>query len=235
MTKIRLWDAPLRVFHWSLVALVLSAFATGLIGGGLMDWHGRMGALILALLGFRLVWGVVGSTYARFAHFIKGPGTILAYLKGQWHGIGHNPLGALSVLGMLGVLLLQAVTGLMANDDIAFQGPYNILVSKETEALAVYIHKHLFWLVGLLVALHLGAIVFYSRVKGDNLVKPMIYGDKDVADTPGQPVPPNAQGGGPIALVIALLFALLVGWVAWGGPVKYLAPPPPPAADTPNW
>ena len=98
MTRIKLWDLPTRLFHWTLLLLVCAAVISAQIGGNAMNWHGRFGAGILALLAFRLVWGVVGSTYARFASFVRGPGTILAYLRGQWRGVGHNPLGALSVV-----------------------------------------------------------------------------------------------------------------------------------------
>lgn len=234
MKSIILWDAPLRIFHWTLAALVVAAFVTGLVGGGLMEWHGRIGAGIAALLGFRLAWGVVGTTHARFASFIKGPPTVMQYLRGNWRGIGHNPLGALSVVGMLGVLILQVLTGLPAYDDIAFRGPYNVLVSQDIELLVVGLHKKIIWLVGLLVALHLSAIVFYSRVKGDNLVRPMITGRKEV-DPADVDRMENSRGGGPIAIVLALIFALLAGWAALGGPVKYFAPPPPPPVETPNW
>lgn len=239
MKKIRLWDAPTRIFHWTLFVLVCAAFGTGLYGGGLMDWHGRVGAAIGALLVFRLVWGFVGSRYSRFANFVRGPATIAAYLRGDWQGIGHNPLGALSVLGMLGVLLLQVVTGLLADDDIAFQGPYNILVGEKIESMAIFIHNNAIWLIGLLVLLHLGAIAFYSRVKGEKLLGPMITGIKELPASEGKPESEaqaeDAGGGGPLALVLALAFAALAGWAALGGPVEYLLPPPAPAAESPAW
>jgi cytochrome b len=241
MKKIRLWDAPTRIFHWSLFVLVSAAFATGLTGGGLMDWHGRIGAAIAGLIAFRLVWGFLGNHYARFTTFVRGPASIAAYLKGEWHGLGHNPLGALSVLGMLGVLLLQVTTGLFSDDDIAFRGPYNILVGENIESLALFIHNNAVWLIGLLVFLHLGAITFYLRVKGDNLIKPMITGIKEVpaesstAETPEPDDNSANKGGGMLALVVALGLAATVVWAALGGPVKYLLPPPPPAVETPNW
>lgn len=232
MKTIRLWDAPLRLFHWLLAAAVLAAFATGLTGGNLMVWHGRIGIAIAALLAFRLSWGIIGSTYARFQTFVRGPATIRAYLRGQWNGAGHNPLGALSVLCMLGMLTAQLLTGLPAADDIAFQGPYNILVSKETEQLAVFLHKRMIWPLGLLLGLHLAAIVFYTRFRKENLIQPMLTGAKTLpADHPAE----EARGGGLVALAIALLIASGAGWAAAGGPVSYLAPPPPPPAETPNW
>lgn len=236
MQTIKLWDAPLRIFHWSLALLVTAALVTGLSGGALIDWHGRIGAAIAALLGFRLVWGVVGSTYARFATFVKGPASVIAYLKGQWRGIGHNPLGALSVIAMLGFLSLQVLTGLPASDDVAFRGPYNVLVSKDTELLALYLHQRIAWAIAVLLVLHLAAIAYYARANGDNLVKPMLTGRKELPRTPGGTGEEihHASGGNFVALLIALATAGLVAWVALGGPVEYLAPPLP-AAETPNW
>ena len=108
MKYVRVWDLPLRLFHWLLAAAVIAAMLTGQVGGNLMVWHGRLGILIAGLLGFRLAWGIVGSTHSRFASFVRGPAAIIAYLRGHWHGLGHNPLGALSVLGLLTVLGLQA-------------------------------------------------------------------------------------------------------------------------------
>lgn len=233
MKKVKLWDAPIRIFHWSLAGLVAAAFVTGLAGGGLMSWHGTIGAAIAALVGFRLAWGIVGSTPARFASFVAGPRTVLSYLRGNWQGVGHNPLGALSVLAMLAALAVQVTSGLASNDDIAFQGPYHALVGEATAALALLVHKRLWWLIALLVALHLGAILFYARVRGENLVTPMLTGVKEL--------PPaklaaagTMSGGGRLALVVALLVASLVGWAAAGGPVDWLAPPPAPVS-TPDW
>lgn len=234
MKKVKLWDAPLRIFHWSLVLLVTAAFLTGLTGGGWMDWHGGIGGVTAGLIGFRLAWGIVGSTYARFATFLKGPASIAAYLKGNWQGLGHNPLGAVSVIGMLVVLSLQVISGLFANDDIAFQGPYNGLIGKESEALALYLHHRIYWLIAALVGLHLGAMVFYARVRGENLVKPMLTGEKEVPLTPPAPMQ-DATGGGWRSLAIALAVAALFAWLALGGPLEFLAPPAPPPGATPDW
>ena len=110
MARIKIWDLPTRLFHWLLVALIAGAFITENLG--VMEWHGRVGLAILGLIVFRIIWGFVGSTYARFCTFIRGPQAIKAYLKGEWHGLGHNPLGALSVLGILATVGLQVGTGL---------------------------------------------------------------------------------------------------------------------------
>ena len=224
---IRLWDLPTRLFHWLLVLSVVGAFVTVKIGGNLMLWHGRLGLFIIGLLSFRLVWGVVGSTYARFAHFVRGPSAIKAYLAGAWKGVGHNPLGALSVLALLTLMIAQASTGLFANDDIAFNGPLYPLISKDTsDAITGWHHlgeKGLFALVGL----HLAAIIFYSVKKKERLVPPMVTGRKAVES----PEARDATGGGPIAFFVAL--------VTWGASGAFNPPPPVPAApanyETPAW
>lgn len=229
MHEIRIWDLPLRLFHWVLALAVTGAMISGQIGGNLMIWHGRFGILIAGLLGFRLAWGLVGSTYARFASFVRGPGAVMAYLRGQWHGLGHNPLGALSVLGMLTALGLQTTGGLFGNDDIAFQGPLYALVSKDTSDWLTGLHRKGFWLILLLVATHLTAIVFYLRVHRDNLVRPMITGRKPVADPDAMP---PVRGGGGLALILAISVGVATAYAASGA---WQPPPPPEPAAAPAW
>lgn len=229
MQYVRVWDLPLRLFHWLLAAAVAAAVLTGQIGGNLMVWHGKLGILITGLLGFRLAWGFVGSSHSRFASFVRGPTAIAAYLRGHWLGLGHNPLGALSVLGLLAVLGLQAAGGLFANDDIAFQGPLYGLVSKDTSDWMTSLHRKGFWLVLTLVALHIAAIVFYTQVKGEKLVGAMLSGQKEVADHQPTEAP---TGGGVIALVFALTVGIASAWVASGA---WVPPPPPEPATTPAW
>ncbi|MCH2220297.1 MAG: cytochrome b/b6 domain-containing protein, partial [Dechloromonas sp.] len=155
--RIFLWDLPTRLFHWLLVASVIAAVVTGQMGGNLIEWHGKIGILIAGLLAFRVVWGVVGSTYARFAHFFPTPGKIRAYLSGRWRGEGHNPLGALSVFGLIVLLLVQVVSGLLANDDIAFTGPLADLVSRELSNRLTGVHHLLSNVLIGLVVLHIVA------------------------------------------------------------------------------
>ncbi|MBK5962604.1 cytochrome b [Thiocystis minor] len=226
---IRVWDFPTRLVHWLLFLLAAAAFFTGLSGGNLMVWHGRFGLAILGLLAFRLVWGLIGSTYARFSQFVRGPGTILAYLRGHWHGVGHNPLGALSVLALLGLLLFQTLSGLAADDDIAFKGPLSALVSAQTSAWLTGLHRQTIWIIGALVGLHVCAILFYTFVRRDNLIQPMLNGRKAVTD----PAVTSAVGGGPLALILAVALAALAVWIANGG---LLPPPPAPLPGSlPNW
>jgi cytochrome b len=226
---VRVWDLPLRLCHWSLALAVAGAFVTAKIGGNAMIWHGRIGLTILGLLVFRIVWGFVGSTHARFASFVRGPAALRAYLRGQWAGAGHNPLGALSVLALLGLLTLQAATGLFANDDIAFQGQLYPLVGAAASERITGLHKAFELFLMVLVAAHVGAIAFYARVKGENLVKPMITGRKEVA-APHLEAP---RGGGLAAFLLSVALAILAAWTASGA---LLPPPPPPAAaETPAW
>lgn len=225
--RIRVWDLPTRLFHWGLVILVVASIVSGKIGGNLIDWHGRFGLAILGLITFRIVWGLVGSTYARFVSFFPTPGRLRTYLRGDWKEPGHNPLGALSVFALLGLLTLQIATGLPGNDDIAFRGPLFDLVGKALSDRMTGIHKLSINALFVLIALHIAAIMFYAHVKKDNLVKPMITGWKEHPH--GQP----ASGGSIVALVIALALAATAVHGASGAWLP--APPPPSTTSTPAW
>lgn len=225
--RIRLWDLPTRLFHWSLVVAVVAAVLTGQLGGNLIDWHGRIGLLVVGLLVFRIVWGVVGSTYARFAQFFPTPARVRTYLAGQWRGEGHNPLGALSVFGLILLLTVQVASGLFANDDIAFNGPLFNLVSREISNRLTSLHHLASNLLLALIGLHVVAIAFYGHVRKQKLVKPMITGWKENAE--GE----SARGGGWVALVVALLIAAAAVYGASGAWLP--APPPAEAVETPAW
>lgn len=223
MQHIRVWDLPTRLFHWMLVACLVALFVTGNIGGNLMTWHMRAGYAVLALLSFRLVWGVVGGYWSRFVVFVPTPGRLMAYIKGTHPAgdpqLGHNPLGALSVLAMLAVLGAQVATGLVSDDDIAFSGPLVQFVSSATSGLATTYHKQYGkLLVLLLVVLHVCAIVFYQRVKKQRLVAAMVTGDHAVPLH--VQAPPSADGWPARALALGVLgmcVAAVWGLVAWAG------------------
>lgn len=214
MHTVRVWDLPTRLFHWALALCVVGQVITANVGGNWMTWHLRLGYAVLTLLLFRIVWGLVGGHWSRFTSFIYAPGTVLAYLRGQGrpeHRVGHNPLGALSVLALLAILLLQVGTGLFSDDEIAFTGPLVSLVSGNTVSLATSYHKNVGKLIVLaLVALHLGAIAFYQLVKKDRLVRPMISGDKQM-DTPMR----SATDTAATRLLALLVLALCAGLVYW--------------------
>ena len=234
LERIKLWDLPTRLFHWLLVILIIAAVVTAKIGGNAMDWHGRIGLSILGLITFRLVWGFVGSHHSRFTSFWPKPSSVRAYLRGDWHGTGHNPLGALSVIALLGLISVQVLTGLFSNDDIAFNGPLLDLISKELSDQLTGLHKRSVNALMALIVLHLGAIAFYTVLKKDSLIKPMITGWKDVAPIEAQRGK-SIKGGGVIAFAVALLIALgmvYVGSGAWltQAPAPVQSPTPAAAA-----
>ncbi|MCX7897995.1 MAG: cytochrome b/b6 domain-containing protein [Rhodocyclaceae bacterium] len=215
------WDLPTRLFHWALVCCVAIAFVTAKLGGNWMAWHGRVGVLIVALLVFRLAWGFVGPTYARFMHFLPTPRALRDYLQGRWQAQGHNPLGALSVFALLGVLCLQAGSGLFSDDDVAFAGYLAPLVAKATSDRLTFAHRLGEEVLLALVALHVGAIAFYALVKKRNLVAPMITGWAE-----GRPEE-STRGGGVKPFLLAFCLALAA---AYGASGAWLPPPPAPAA-----
>lgn len=225
--RINVWDLPTRVFHWTLACAVAGSLVTALLGGNLMEWHGRLGLLILGLLVFRLVWGVIGSTYARFSSFIPTPRSLMDYLAGRWTGLGHSPLGALSVFALLALVLWQASTGLFSNDDIAFDGPLAVLIDKSLSDRLTGLHRQGLWIIVGLVSLHVGAVVFYVVVRGNDLLRPMIRGWKESSrDAPLKRAPAWA-------LAVAVGVAVLVVWMAAGGLLS--PPPPPPPQAIPAW
>jgi len=229
-SHIKLWDAPLRVFHWLFGVAVIASMVTGWLGGGLMVWHGRLGLLVLGLLVFRLLWGFVGSTYARWSRILGATCGVKSYLQGNWREAGHNPLGALSVLAMLGLVGFQVVSGLLATDDIAFQGPLFALVSSDTSDWLTGLHRQAKWLLVAVIGLHLAAIAWYTLVRRKSLVRAMIAG-RAKREHPGQQ---DAQGGPLVAAVLVLVLA--VGTV-WGvqSVAGWMAPPPAAPAPTLDW
>jgi cytochrome b len=213
-TTVRVWDLPTRIFHWALAASVLGSLATAWAPGSWVEWHARLGYGSLALLVFRLLWGVVGGRWSRFTSFLYSPRSVMAYLRGSPHPdhlVGHNPLGAGSVFAMLLVLLVQVGTGLVSDDEIAFQGPLNRFVATSKGLAATSYHKNIGqWLVVALVVLHVGAILYYLLKKGDNLVRPMVSGDRDVASPTA-----SSRDDAAVRLLALLLFAACAGGVAW--------------------
>ncbi len=212
--SIRVWDLPTRLFHWLLVVAVIGSVVTAQLGGNAMVWHFRCGFTIATLLLFRLVWGFVGGRWSRFAAFIYSPATVMRYLRGQGrpeHGVGHNPLGAASVFAMLAVLIAQVSTGVFSDDEIAAVGPFAKFVSNATVSLATGYHKGYGKILLLaLVVLHLAAILFYFLSRRENLVRPMIQGDKPRAGKL-----PSSRDDAVSRLAAAAVFAGCATLVAW--------------------
>jgi cytochrome b len=213
--RARLWDAPTRIVHWALVALI--AFAWWSAESDRLQWHRWSGYAVVGLVAFRLIWGFVGSANARFAGFVKGPAATFAYLKSLPRRVpavtpGHNPLGAWSVLAILAILLALVVTGLFAVDIDAFEaGPLSDRVDFDTGRRIAGWHEVTFTVLQGLVVLHLVAVAFYLFYKRDNLVGPMITGWKRVASDPGLIFAPLWR-----ALVATLLAAGFAWWVSKG-------------------
>ena len=189
MTKIRVWDLPTRLFHWSLATLVFAAIITVKIGGNALVWHFYCGYAILSLLGFRLLWGVFGTRFALFSSFGCSPKAVINHIRALKNGdtnrhIGHTPIGSLSVVGILTVVLVQVTSGLFSNDDIASEGPLVKFISKGLSDQFSWFHTEVnAWLIYLLIALHIAAVGFYYFRKKENLVTPMLTGDKDWPET----------------------------------------------------
>lgn len=212
--QLRIWDLPTRLFHWLLVLCVTGAIVTVNIGGAWMDWHVRFGIASFVLILFRIIWGIVGSRYARFTQFITSPTNTLAYLRGsQRKEAGHNPLGAWSVLAMLVLLLLQSTTGLFTSDDVLTQGPLAQFVSNDQVAWFTRIHSFNEYFIYAFIVLHLVAIAIYSLC-GKGLVKPMISGDVPKHTLPAGT--PSARDDWRVrlgALLLGILLALLAWWL----------------------
>lgn len=185
-----------------------------------MPWHYRFGYCVLTLLLFRLVWGIVGGKWSRFTSFVYAPSNIFRYLKGQGdplHSVGHNPLGALSVFAMLGLLLAQVSTGLISDDEISAAGPLTKFVSNATVSLASSYHVTIGKaVVILLIVTHIAAIIFYLYKKRENLIRPMLHGDKLLpASTPASVDTATTRV---LALAILLVCAAAVYWlISLGG------------------
>jgi cytochrome b len=217
MRPVRVWDLPTRLFHWLLAAAVLGLVVSGKIGGNALVWHMRFGLLVFTLLGFRLLWGVVGGRWSRFSSFLYAPGTVLRYLRGEHRPgdhfeVGHNPLGALSVFALIAVLVLQVATGLVADDEIATTGPLNKYVANALGLSATAWHKGVGqWLLLALVALHVTAIGVY-RLRGQNLVKPMVSGDKLLP--PDTPPAADSAAARVLAAALVVAFGLVAVWIA---------------------
>ncbi len=221
MHKIRIWDAPTRVFHWALVSCFAGLIITGKTGGNAMEWHFRLGYLTASLLLFRLVWGFVGGRWSRFSSLDLSPRAMIDHLNGRKtleSTAGHNPLGALSILAMLLFLFAQVGTGLFT-EDIGGEvfGPLSGLVSKASVKLASGYHKEVgATLLLLLATLHLLAVMFYYARKKDNLIWPMFTGDKRLP-APVTPSRDDAWSRATASIILIVCAALVIFVVRLGG------------------
>jgi cytochrome b len=180
--KVRVWDLPVRLFHWALVLLVAALWATHELD--MMEVHVLLGQAMLGLILFRLIWGLIGSSTARFSSFLRGPRGVLAYLRAPGGAFGHNPLGGWSVVAMLAVLGVQVGLGLFASDeDGEHYGPLSHLVSYDTAVTLAERHETLFNVLLALIGVHLAAVLYYRFVKREDLVTPMVTGRREPASS----------------------------------------------------
>jgi cytochrome b len=198
--------------HWLLAALI--AFSWWSAEYGRTNWHIWSGCAILTLLIFRILWGFVGSSTARFSQFVRGPRAIVSYWQGTWSGIGHNPIGALSVLALLGAVGVQVGLGLISQDeDGIYLGPLARLVSSETSDQARDIHESWFYLVLALIVLHVAAILYYQW-RGKSLTLPMITGRAPIRASMATMKPGKSW----VALACLAAAIGAAGWVMAGAP-----------------
>ncbi|MFA7310552.1 MAG: cytochrome b/b6 domain-containing protein [Shewanella sp.] len=181
--KIKVWDLPTRIFHWGMVCLLALLWWSA--DAGEMQWHQIFAYSLLILIGFRILWGLIGSDTARFSHFVHHPKVVLDYLrsirtKGMSVVLGHNPIGGYMVIALIGIISLQLVTGLFATDDIFTEGQLYSYVSSDTSGFLTWLHKTNFNLILLLSAIHVLAVIIHA-MKGDKLVGAMISGYKKVS------------------------------------------------------
>jgi cytochrome b len=217
--RVRVWDLPVRLFHWALVILLVTSYFSGRAGGDWMDLHFWSGYAILTLLLFRIAWGFLGSTTARFSHFVKGPAAWFIYLRNfvmgrSTYDVGHNPVGGIMVLVLIFAVLAQAVAGLFSADtDLGtVNGPLaNLIADKWVDRLTDF-HK---WWINVLIcltALHVLAALIYLVWKRQNLIGSMFTGRKPlehVAEA-GKPAPSLTFASGRLAVSLLIVAAAIV-------------------------
>lgn len=203
--RVLVWDAPVRIVHWLLALLIGVSWWTA--EQEMMDWHYRSGLAILGLVVFRIVWGLIGSSTARFTSFVRGPRAILDHLRGRAEFVlGHNPLGALSVLALLAMVAVQVSLGLFAADEDGIDsGPLSHLIDGDLSEEIAEWHEKGFNVLVVLSALHVAAILFYLLVRRRNLVTPMVTG---TAPAPAGTRP--MERAGPIRFLAAAAAAAAV-------------------------
>lgn len=228
--KVPAWDLPTRLFHWTLVTLIVSAWVSyefsEALGDETLVWHRANGLAILTLLVWRLLWGIFGSSTSRFAEFVHSPAAAVSYARGLAAGstrryLGHNPLGAWMVLALLVTVATIASFGLFAADDNDLVGgPLYRLVSEHQNVRAARLHDQIFNFVLLpLLAAHILANSLYAIVKKEPLIRAMLTGKKPAevyADAAAAEIVPRPILRALTCLVVAAAI-VLGGIVALGG------------------
>jgi cytochrome b len=210
------WDVPTRLFHWLVALLVAAAYATSRLNW--MDWHVRIGEALLALVIFRLLWGLCGSETARFRSFVRAPGAAWRHVRHVFRReadlqVGHNPAGGWMVLVLLALLLGETLSGLYVNNDVADAGPLTEWVPASIANAITALHTILWDVLLAAVVLHVLAIALYALAKGHDLLRPMLTGRKLL--------PARVSAPRPASAALALLL-LIVSVTAAALLAKYL-------------
>ncbi|RZK02031.1 MAG: cytochrome B [Flavobacterium sp.] len=222
-STIKVWDLPVRIFHWLLVILFVAAYVTNSLGTNYFTYHLWCGYAVIVLVSFRIIWGLVGTYHARFSNFIRNPLTTIKYalntLKNtEKHYVGHNPLGAIMVIVLLLTILAQAITGLFTNDEILNLGPLYGYITDELSLKLTSLHRQLFyWILGA-VALHIIAVLVHVFFKRDNIIKAMFTGKKLTKDV----VDDKSISSSKIllAVIIVIMLALILTWIIVQAPIS---------------
>lgn len=214
--KVLVWDLPVRIFHWALVLAFAGAFVTDQLGVTYFKYHVWCGYTVLVLVTFRFIWGFAGTRHARFSSFLRGPKTVLNYVRGsEKHGAGHNPLGALMVVVLLAGLLVQAATGLFGNDEIFNVGPLYGYISNELSLSLTSLHRKLFYWIAGAIGLHILAVIFYRVFKKEKLIEAMFTGQKSaIAREEG-----IATSRLYLAVAIVIIVSALLVWLIAAAPI----------------
>ena len=221
--QVLVWDLWVRVTHWLLVLTVAGAWATRKLPGDWFQLHTWLGYSTFVLVTTRLAWGFVGTRHARFSQFVRGPGAIRRYVSSLLAGravptAGHNPLGALSVLILLGLLLGQASTGLFASDADVFEyGPLAGYVATATSRAVTGWHEEIAEIMLVFIGLHVLVVLAHLLVKRENLIWPMLTGRKSADQVPaGEGIAGSRLW---LALIIVALSGMALAWAVRSAPV----------------
>lgn len=199
------WDIPVRLFHWLLVLAIAAQWFTAEQRGDWLEWHFYIGYFTIGLILYRLIWGVVGTRYAKFTEFFPTPKSLLLWFKdNKQEYVGHPPLGALMVVLMLTIILIQGVSGLFTTDDIFTDGPWREVLSSQWQDYADWLHGNVFTVIQVAIAVHIIAALYYFLVKKNNLIWPLISGRKSV------PEHQAIRSSKPVIAIVVLLFVAVI-------------------------
>lgn len=208
------WDLPLRIFHWSFAATIIGCWITNELGSDYIELHMQLGYTAIGLVLFRIIWGILGTTHAKFSNFFPTPSSISTYFsqpKDTPPSVGHNPLGSLMVFTMLILVLAQAISGLFVDDDVFSSGPYYNAYGDEVDKVMAFIHHNLFDVIIGAIALHIVAVVFYQLFKKHNLIPAMFHGKKHGKHLNNNNTITSSKL--PTAVIVALLCVAFIYWL----------------------